>query len=349
MDSLRIRRSRLVFTVAALAVWFMTGRAQAQMKDGCEMAGTRVRVESEGSGGAGQAVRYTVINNRRESLSWVRISSGANWHSEALALQRPDIVSSPGGWRGTVVSPEVADQFHMLWEATSATSVLRPQSRTAFGIEANGHKTIPRGQVGADGQPVRPIVFTILPFTAGGDGGCWWGWTDPAGGPLPVGGTAAITTVAAVRSFAGAGRDYVIVDAPAYETHMRLSDGVYLTVPITFSWGVKGGFSHNASIGLGLRWSPVEYVSLYAQTHVGTFFFTNRTHLRHVGVDVNIPRYSTSSASGTVSRDEYFVFGVEYFDRRAVKGAGYMDGPQWYASGHGVAIRFGIRAVAWDR
>ena len=116
---------------------------------------------------------------------------------------------------------------------------------------------------------------------------------------------------------------------------------------MTFSWGIRGGFSHNASIGIGLRWSPVEYISLYAQTHVGTFLFTNRTHLRHVGFDINIPRYSTSS-SGRIARDRYLVIGVEYFDRRAVKWAGYLEGPQWYASGRGVAIRFGIRGVGWQ-
>ena len=349
---MRIRRSRLVFTVAASAIWVMTGRAQAQTgqtKDGCEMAGTTVRVEVETSGDGRQAVTYTVINNRREPLRWLRISPGAHWHAETQARQRPVIVSSPPDWRGAVVDAEASDQFHMFWETTSATSVLRPRSRTAFGIEANGHKTIPRGHVGADGKPLNAIVFDTLPFMAGGDGGCWWGWTDRKGGDLPVGGIAAGTTMVAVRSFTEAGRDYVIVDAPAFETHMRLSDGVYLTIPITFSWGVKGGFSHNASIGAGLRWSPVEYVSLYAQTHVGTFLFTNRTLSHHIGVDVNIPRYSTSPTAGNVSRNEYLVFGVDVFTRSAVEWAGYMDGPQWYASGRGVAVRFGIRAVAWDR
>ena len=336
-------------TAAASALWLMMGRAEAQTKDGCELAGASLRVEAETSGTGRQSVRYTVIHNRRESLRWVRISSGAHWHAEALTHQLPEILTAPDGWRGAVVYSEGADQFHMLWEATAATSVLRPGSRAAFGIEANGHRTIPQGQVGADGRPVRPIAFHTLPFTAGGDGGCWWGWTVPAGGEKPVGGNAAGSSMVAVRPFTEAGRDYMIVDAPAFESHLRLSDGVYLTVPVTFSWGVRGGFSHNASIGIGLRWSPVEYVSLYAQTHVGTFLFTNRTHLRHVGVDVNVPRYFTSDVSGTVSRSEYLILGVEYFDRSAVKWAGFMDGPQWYASGRGVAVRFGIRGVAWDR
>jgi hypothetical protein len=38
---------------------------------------------------------------------------------------------------------------------------------------------------------------------------------------------------------------------------------------------------------------------------------------------------------------------VEYFDRDVDKWAGFMKGDEWYASGHGVAIRVGIRSLAW--
>jgi hypothetical protein len=40
--------------------------------------------------------------------------------------------------------------------------------------------------------------------------------------------------------------------------------------------------------------------------------------------------------------------GIEYFYRDVSKLAGFLDGPQWYASGRGVALRVGIRSVSWD-
>ena len=242
--------------------------------------------------------------------------------------------------------PADTNQFYLSWEATAEASALAPKSRTAFGIEVAWPGARP-GQIGPDGQPVKPINFQYQPFTVYSDSGCWWGWTSSVHAGTPVGGYLASTIGASVRSFAQ-GRDYVIVDAPSFDVQLRVSDKqVFVTVPVALSWGVKGGFSHNASIGIGLRWSPVDYVSVYAQTHVGTFLFTNRTHLRHVGIDINIPRYSLSSM-GSISRDKYLVFGVEYFDRSVVKWAGYMDGPQWYASGRGMAIRLGIRGVGWS-
>jgi hypothetical protein len=339
-------RAQILVTLAVLSA---PGSVLAQSQDGCTMAGTSVRVESAESGTGRRTLTYTVINNRAESLRWVRIGSGGHTQTRVVAEQRPEIASSPGLWRGAVVYPEGTSQFHILWEAMDGAAALARQSRATFGIEVNGPEAVPRGRNGPDGRPIHPLYFPTLPFTVGGDGGCWWGWTIAPGDHSPAGGLAAGTTMAVVRPFTDGDRDYVIVDAPAFENHMRLANGVYLSIPITFSWGVKGGFSHNASIGVGLRWSPVEYVSVYAQTHVGTFFFTNRTHLRHVGVDVNIPRYTTSTTSGTIRRDEYLVFGVEYFDRHAVELAGYMDGPQWYAGGRGIAVRVGIRGVVWDR
>jgi len=337
--------ARLLTATLSLGL-VMTGAAQAQVPDDCTMAGTSVRVQVEAGGTARQTFTYAVINDRRERLHRIRIGSGGRFHTEVVAQQRPQIARTPEDWRGAVVYPADTSQFYLSWEATAEASWLAPRSRTAFGIDV----AWPRGrsgQIGPDGQPVKPISFEYQPFTVYSDSGCWWGWTSSVHAGTPVGGYFANTIGASVRSFTQAGHDYVIVDAPSFDMQLRVSGKqVFVTVPLALSWGVKGGFSHNASIGIGLRWSPVDYVSVYAQTHVGTFLFTNRTHLRHVGIDINIPRYSLSSM-GSIKRDRYLVIGVEYFDRSVVKWAGYMDGPQWYASGRGIAIRFGIRGIAW--
>ena len=131
-----------------------------------------------------------------------------------------------------------------------------PAIKVANGLWHRGRRPYGRAASsgGADGQPVRPIHFISRPFTVGSDEGCWWGWTSYAGSERPVGGYLAGTTGAAVRSFTGSGRDYVIVDAPTLNM-VQLRKGVFVTVPVTFSWGIKGGFSHNASIGIGLRWT----------------------------------------------------------------------------------------------
>jgi hypothetical protein len=313
------------------------------------MAGTTVRVEADERGTARQTVTYTVTNDRREPVRWVRIGSGGPFHTEAVPQQHPVIATTPENWQGRIEYPAETNELVMVWEATDARYALPSRSRTDFAIEVAGPQAVPPRQLGKDGKPVRPIPFTGRPFTAGGDAGCWWGWTSRPESDQPRGGRWAGSFVTTVRPFSAAGRDYVIVDTPAWETHLRFSDTpVFLTMPLTLSWGVKGGFSHNASIGIGLRWSPIEYVSVYAQTHIGTFLLTNHTHLHHVGFDINIPRYTTDRSTGAISRNKYYVFGIEYFDRRAVKWIGYLDGPQWYASGRGVAIRFAIRQAAWS-
>ena len=149
---------------------------------------------------------------------------------------------------------------------------------------------------------------------------------------------------ASVRAFSSAGKDHVVVDAPRYEVMVR-PGGVplYLTIPVALSWGVKGGFTSEASIGFGLGWSPSRYVSLYAQQRLGTFFFNHGTRQRSVGLDVNVPIAHAIFAEGVRRESQYLVIGVEYFDRDVYKWAGFMEGSQWYASGHGVAVRVGIR------
>ena len=96
--------------------------------------------------------------------------------------------------------------------------------------------------------------------------------------------------VASMRPFSSAGKDYVVIDAPRYEMHVRPSSlPLYLTVPVALSWGVKGGFTSEVSAGFGVSWSPIRYVSTYAQIRLGTFFFNHGTRQRSVGLDINIP------------------------------------------------------------
>jgi hypothetical protein len=154
--------------------------------------------------------------------------------------------------------------------------------------------------------------------------------------------------VASVRPFSSAGKDYVVIDAPRYEVQVRpFSVPLYLTVPVALSWGVKGGFTSEVSVGFGLSWSPIRYVSTYAQQRLGTFFFNHGTRQRSVGFDINVPIAHKTFAKGVTRESAYIVIGVEYFDRDVDKWAGFMKGDEWYASGHGVAIRVGIRSLAW--
>ena len=99
----------------------------------------------------------------------------------------------------------------------------------------------------------------------------------------------------------------------------------------------------HAPLGLGLSWLPTEYLSVFAQAQVGTFFFNNRTRARSVGLDINLPIRRMQFVGGPTLNRKFIVVGVEYFDRNVARLAGFVHGPQWYASGRGVAVRFGIR------
>jgi hypothetical protein len=177
------------------------------------------------------------------------------------------------------------------------------------------------------------------------------------GGPLAVGplraqsesGIGANTFMAAVRPFSSGGKDYVIVDAPRIEGMLRMGRlPLYLSFPVAFSWGVRGGFTSEFSIGLGINWSPIRSISVSAQQRVGTFFFNHGTSERTAALDVNLPIRSTTFGGGVTRASAYLVIGVEYFHREVDKWAGFMDREQWYASGDGVAIRVGIRKVSWS-
>lgn len=154
---------------------------------------------------------------------------------------------------------------------------------------------------------------------------------------------------ASMQPFSSGGKDYVVFDAPRYEVMVRPGRiPLYLTVPVALSWGVKGGFTSEVSIGFGLSWSPLGYVSISAQQRLGTFFFNHATRQRSLGLDINVPIAHRKFAGGLVRESAYLVIGAEYFHRDVSKWAGFMDGEQWYASGHGVAIRVGIRSLAWS-
>ena len=326
-----------IITLAGIVLASTPGAAAAQAQTDCEMAGTSIRVHAAETFASPRRITYMVTNHRREPLRWVRIGSGGTWQTELAAHERVVVATTPEQWRGRVELAADGNTFSLFWEATTLQAGLAPESPTAFGIDVIGQRRD------------KPVSFILRPFTAGTDSGCWWGWTTSAVPSTPPGGRFANTGGVSVRPFASGGRDYVIVDAPSFDAAIRLNDsGLFLTIPVTFSWGLRGGFSHNFSIGVGARWSPIEYFSLYAQTHAGTFLFTNGTRLRHVGLEVNLPRVTVSKV-GVVARDKYLVLGIEYFDRQASRRLGFLEGPQWYASGRGVAIRLGIRTIAWSR
>jgi hypothetical protein len=155
---------------------------------------------------------------------------------------------------------------------------------------------------------------------------------------------------AAVRTITSHPRTPILVDVPIGESLMRLSrqHAVFLTVPLAVTFGVDGGFSADMSIGIGLTWKPTPHISASAKRTFGTFFFNNRTHLRTFGIDATIPIARTFIYEGVSREKRHLVVGVEVFQRDVVKWAGFMDGPQWYASGTGFAIRAGIRTMGWS-
>jgi len=333
-------------TRAALAVvltWGMgvsSAMAQAQPAEACAPAGSRVRIEAKSELFSG-AITYAVINNRRERLRWVRIGTGGNAFTVLPPDQTPSIAATPANWRGVVARSGGSDRVHFSWEAANDEAELTFRSRTEFAVRARAAYVARPGLL--------PLYLTSLPFSVGtSSGSCWWGRTTDPTGP-PGGGWVADIVSGSVRTISGGGTDYVIVDAPAGDLMIRLHrKPVFVTIPAAVSWGIKGGFSADASIGIGMSWSPSKYVSASAKTSFGTFFFNNRTHLRGAGLEVNIPIAREAFAEGVTRQSKYLVFGVEYFHRDVVRWKGFMKGPQWYASGHGVAFRVGVRRLSWS-
>jgi hypothetical protein len=111
----------------------------------CEPAGAAIEVRANVSGSDTLTVSYTVVNNTRSGVAWIRIGSAGPERTQLIPQQIPVIKSAPSGWAGAVVYPEETPDMHLWWEMK-------------------------------DGRLVRPIDFGSLPFTVGGTGmQCWWG------------------------------------------------------------------------------------------------------------------------------------------------------------------------------
>jgi hypothetical protein len=350
--ALPTRRHRGV-TRLTLAVAMTAAAAQvaaAQDLQNCAPAGSRVRVDAQNALLNDGAITYTVINKQRDPIVWVRIGVGGVRSVAVPREERPRIQGAPPDWQSGIVRDDDSDRFHFWWGATSDAAGLADDSRTNFDVRGRSSRFVRPGQKDVNGQWIMPIDFRSLPFSVGtASGSCWWGSTRNLSAP-PEGGTIGGFAGTTARAFSSGGRDYFTVDAPGLETTLRVSaeHPVFLTFPFALSWGVQGGVYSEASIGIGMRWSPIKYASVSAQTRVGTFFFTNRTHVRSLGLDIRIPVRRAKFAEGLTVIDKYVVIGAEYFQRDGVKWAGYLKGPQWYASGRGIAIRVGIHTGAWS-
>ena len=120
-----------------------------------------------------------------------------------------------------------------------------------------------------------------------------------------------------------------------------------MTTNLNFTFGTSPDFSFVPTVGPGLRWYPVRFISLYSQGRLGTLTFSSYTLMANVGIDVNIP---VGESAVLVVGAEYFpvgesavlVVGAEYFNRRVRELAGLIDGEQWYISGDGIGFRLGI-------
>ena len=137
-----------------------------------------------------------------------------------------------------------------------------------------------------------------------------------------------------IRPIASDGKEYWLVEIPMVEGDIPIR-GEHLSVTLDggMTWGTKGGFSVESTVGGGLRWSPSRFFDVYTQGHFGTFLFNNYTLLGTVGVEVNVPAGESASLG----------LGVEYFGRRNRELAGFITKPQWYASGRGVGVRVSVR------
>ena len=309
--------------------------AQTFAQAACAPAGSSIRVSAHAAGFKPADTTYVVENRRRERIRWVRISPIA----PLTIVTSARFLKTPLDWSGAFEPATGGAATDVVWRALSDEATIGPHGTASFALR------------GAEKYVLRPgesvVEFTAVPFTAGDDAGhCWSGITDSAEYP-PLGVNAGVTGGAA-RVLSDHGTTRVLVEFPAGEMHGRLNDHTFVVVPLALTWGVKGGFSVDGSIGIGLSVVPTKYVSLTAKTNIGTALFNNVTHLRTVGVDVNIPIARATFAQGLTRQNRFVVVGVEYFQRSVSKLAGFLDGPQWYASGRGVALRIGIRRLNWD-
>ena len=175
--NLHARSASLALLAASLGLP-TTGDAQE-----CALSGGAVRVEALISGADTVSVRYLVVNDSEETLSWLSIGAADEERTRSVPGQAPVVTAVPPGWRGLVIYPEETAFFHLWWEVTEREHGI-PSNGTErqFAIRAPGESAVTRGLVYADGRPVEPIDFTRLPFTVGASGGsCWWGRTVSAG------------------------------------------------------------------------------------------------------------------------------------------------------------------------
>ena len=301
----------------------------------CAPAGATIRVISRAPGFKPADVTYVVENRRRERLRWLRISVP----SPLVVSTSGQFLKMPVDWRGSLEPDADGQRVDVEYRALTDVATIGAHASASFGLRGVQKFVFRQGD--------QPIMFTALPFTAGDDAGhCWSGRTDSA--EYSNNGVNAGITGGAARVFDDQGTTRMLVDFPVGEVHLRMNDHAFLVVPLALTWGVKGGFSVDGSIGIGLSVVPTKYVSLFAKTNIGTALFNNVTHLRTAGVDVNIPIGRTIFAEGLSRQSRFLVVGIEYFQRDVSKLAGFLDGPQWYASGRGLALRIGVRRLSWD-
>jgi hypothetical protein len=310
----------------------------------CVAAASHVRIEARSRGFTD--VVFTVANRQPDPIRHIRMETSQGFLLEPKEM--PVINLTPPGWTGTVVRDEPSGRVHIEWEATIDAAVLPAGSRTEFGIRPR-ERVVQRPGGNTDPSTwLADFDFRSMPFTATAVSGACWSGTTSNPEAYRVSGRYATLSGAGVRLIEKPGENVVLIDVPLRENQARLGKKVYLSVPLAVTFGVTGGFSADMSIGIGLMWAPTQYVSASAKTSFGTFFFNNRTHVRGVGLDFAIPINTVLFAEGLNRHTKYFVIGVEYFRRDVAKWAGFMDGPQWYASGTGVAIRAGIRGLGWS-
>jgi hypothetical protein len=342
--------SALVAAMAVTEAQAQDGQATLPPREPCVEARSEIRIDASDEPVARNvvAITYRVTNRGDEPLTWVRIGAGGGAAMAVPTPEAPVIFRSAAGWTGRVDPAEGSRVGSFVWESVPGTALRAGESFEVV-VRGRDRRYLRIGQTDASGRPLMPIDFGLLPFSAGSASRCWWGRTHSTW-ELPDGGYWAAVLGVTIRPFRQDGTQYVIVDAPMREWMMRLSDRrIFLTTSLGVSWGTAGGFSADTTIGIGLNWSPSKYVSVSAQTRFGTFFFNNRTHLRSVSADVNIPIQRPPFTESMQYQRKCLVVGVEYFQRDVVRWKGYLDGPQWYASGHGVALRVGIREIGWAR
>jgi hypothetical protein len=328
-----------MLTVLALTLIVLlvssTASAQTPPAAACAPAGSSIRIEARASGHKPVDVTYVVENRRRERLRWVRISAPA----PLVVNTSAQFLKMPADWRGTIEASADAPRVDVAWTALTDDAAIGQHKQASFSLRGSQRYMLRTGAT--------PLDFTAVPFTAADDAGhCWSGITD-SGEYSDIGVVAGING-GAVRVITDQGTTRVLVEYPAGEAQFRVTDRAFVVVPVALTWGVKGGFSVDGSIGIGLSVLPTRHVALYAKTNIGTALFNNVTHLRNAGVDFNIPIGRTTFAEGLSRQNRFLVVGIEYFYRHVSKLAGFLNGPQWYASGRGVALRIGIRSVSWD-